>query len=135
MLVAAVTSASVQGRPGGRRVLQTLAARFPSVGLVRVDAGYADKVDNSLLTWAREKLRLVVIRHSDDVKGFQVLPRRWVIERTFGWLVRNHRLARDYERLTTNSEAMVKIAVIRLMATRLADESARWSNRPADQAV
>jgi transposase len=58
-----------------------------------------------------------------------VLPRRWVVERTFGWLIRNRRLARDYERLTTCSEAMIKIAMIRLMVIRLAGEQVRWSNR------
>ncbi|MBB4934339.1 transposase [Lipingzhangella halophila] len=137
VLVAAVTSASVQDRPGGRRVLARLAAAFPSIGLVWADAGYANQVDNQLLAWAYEKLRLVVeiVRRSDDAKGFQVLPRRWVVERTFGWLVRNRRLARDYERLPGNSETMIKIAMIRLMATRLAGQSARWSNRPPDQAV
>ncbi|WP_435113974.1 IS5 family transposase [Nocardiopsis synnemataformans] len=137
VLVIAVTSASVQDRPGGRRALKALAARFPSVGLVWADAGYANQVDNRLLAWAREKLRLVVqiVKRSDDAKGFQVLPRRWVVERTFGWLVRNRRLARDYERLTDNSETMVKIAMIRLMATRLADESVLWSNRPTHQNV
>lgn len=137
VLVVAVTSASVQDRPGGRRVLETLAARFPTVGLVWADAGYANKVDSGLLTWAYETFRLVVeiVRRSDDARGFQVLPRRWVVERTFAWLVRNRRLARDYERLTTGSEAMVKLAMIRLMATRLAGQSERWSNRSADQAV
>lgn len=72
--------------------------------------------------WAgRRKLGLLVeiVKCSDEVKGFQVLPRRWLVERTFGWLIRNRRLARDYERLTANSEAMIKIAMIRLMATRL----------------
>lgn len=135
VLVVAVTSASVQDRPGGRRVLAALAERFPSVGLVWADAGYANKIDKSLLRWAYEKFKLVVqiVRRSDGVKGFQVLPRRWVVERTFGWLVRNRRLARDYERLTDNSETMVKIAMIRLMATRLAGESVLWSNRPAHQ--
>jgi len=137
VLVVAVTSASVQDRPGGRRVLERLAAAFPSIGLVWADAGYANRIDSSLLNWAYEKFRLVVeiVKRSDDVKGFQVLPRRWVVERTFGWLVRNRRLARDYERLTGNSETMVKIAMIRLMATRLAGRSARWSNRPANPAV
>lgn len=137
VLVIAVTSASVQDRPGGRRVLRELAARFPSIGLVWADAGYANKIDNSILSWAYEKFRLVVqiVKRSDDVKGFQVLPRRWVVERTFGWLVRNRRLARDYERLTDNSEAMVKIAMIRLMATRLAGQRVRWSNRPTGQTV
>lgn len=57
-----------------------------------------------------------------DVKGFQVLPRRWVVERTFGWLTRCRRLARDYERKTAHAEAMIQIAMIRLMAARLAGE-------------
>jgi transposase len=131
VLVVMVTSAAVQDRPGGRAILARLAAAFPTVGLVWADGGYANHIDNSLLTWAADKLRLTVeiVKRSDDVKGFQVLPRRWVVERTFGWLVRNRRLARDYERLTANSETMIKIAMIRLMATRLAGEQIRWNNR------
>ncbi len=57
-----------------------------------------------------------------------MLARRWVVERTFGWLIRHRRLARDYERLTATSETMVKIAMIRLMATRLAGQNITWSN-------
>jgi transposase len=131
VLVVMVTSASVQDRPGGRKILERLAARFPSVALVWADGGYANKIDNTMVSWAKAVLGLVleIVRRSDDVKGFQVLPRRWVVERTFGWLVRNRRLARDYERLTGNSETMIKIAMIRLMATRLAGEQVRWSNR------
>ena len=83
------------------------------------------------MTWANKTINVLlqIIKRSEDTKGFQVLPRRWVVERTFGWLVRNRRLARDYERLTDNSETMIKIAMIRLMATRLAGEQIRWSNR------
>ena len=83
------------------------------------------------MTWARTAISVVlqIVRRSDDVKGFQVLPRRWVVERTFGWLIRNRRLSRDYERRTGNSEAMIKIAMIRLMAIRLAGQQVRWSNR------
>jgi transposase len=130
LLVVMVTAASVQDRAGGRALLERLAARFPTVALIWADGGYANTVDAGLLTWARQQLRLVVaiVKRSDKVKGFQVLARRWVVERTFGWLVRNRRLARDYERLTTTSEAMVKIAMIRLMAIRLAGQNARWSN-------
>jgi hypothetical protein len=62
-------------------------------------------------------------------------PRRWAVERTFGWLVRNRRLARDYERLTDNFESMIKIAMIRLMATSLAGETVRWSNRAVSEAA
>lgn len=130
LLVAMVTAASVQDRAGGRAILERLAARFPSVALLWADGGYANRVDTSLLTWAKEKLHLLVeiVKRSDDVKGFQVLPRRWLVERTFGWLVRNRRLARDYERLTNTSETMIKIAMIRLMATRLAGQNVIWTN-------
>lgn len=131
LLVVMVTSASVQDRPGGKRILEKLAARFPSIALVWADGGYANSIDNGLVGWAKDKLGLAlqIVRRCDDVKGFRVLPRRWVAERTFGWLVRNRRLGRDFERLTDNSETMIKIAMIRLMATRLAGEHVRWSNR------
>lgn len=62
-----------------------------------------------------------IVKRTDDVKGFKVLPRRWVVERSFGWLVRDRRLARDYERLTATSEVMIKVAMIRLMLVRLAE--------------
>jgi transposase len=137
LLVVMVTSATVQDRPGGRAILARLAARFPTVALVWADGGYANKIDSGLLAWAKEQLGLLVeiVKRSDDVKGFQVLPRRWVVERTFGWLVRNRRLARDYERLTDTSEAMIKIAMIRLMATRLAGQSVTWSNNTEREAL
>lgn len=137
LLVVMVTSASVQDRPGGRRIRARLAARFPSVGLVWADGGYANTIDRSLLSWAKEQLGLLVeiVKRSDDVKGFQVLPRRWVVERTFGWLIRHRRLARDYERLTTNSEAMTKVAMIRLMARRLAGHSPTWANATEREAL
>ncbi|WP_424863914.1 transposase [Streptomyces sp. MMS24-I29] len=69
-----------------------------------------------------------IVKRTDDVKGFKVLPRRWVVERSFGRLVRNRRLARDYERLTATSEAMIKVAMIRLMLVRLAGQPSRWSH-------
>jgi transposase len=112
LLVVMVTSAAVQDRQGGRAILALLAARFPGVALVWADGGYANKIDSGILAWAREKLGLLleIVKRSDDVTGFQVLPRRWVVERTFGWLIRNRRLARDYERLTDTSEAMIKVS-------------------------
>ncbi|MET8130375.1 IS5 family transposase [Streptomyces sp. NPDC005065] len=132
LLVVAVTSASVQDRAGGRTVLARLAADFRTIGLVWADGGYANSVDSTLLSWARDALNIVVeiVKRTDDVKGFKVLPRRWAVERTFGWLVRNRRLARDYERLTATSEAMIKVAMIRLMLVRLARQSPHWSHEP-----
>jgi transposase len=137
LLVVMVTAASVQDRPGGRKILQLLADRFPSIAVVWADGGYANSIDGTLIGWAREKLGLLlqIVKRSDELKGFQILPRRWVVERTFGWLVRNRRLARDYERLTMHSEAMIKIAMIRLMATRLAGQAVRWSNATEREAA
>jgi transposase len=130
LLVVAVTSASVQDRAGGRAVLARLAGGFRTASLVWADGGYANSIDSRLLSWARDTLNIVVeiVKRTDDVKGFKVLPRRWVVERTFGWLVRNRRLARDYERLTATSEAMIKVAMIRLMLVRLAGQPSRWSH-------
>jgi hypothetical protein len=69
------------------------------------------------------------------VAGFAVLPRRWVVERTFGWLMRSRRLARDYERKPEHAEAMIKIAMIRLMAARLAGESYQPSGPIEEEAA
>jgi transposase len=137
VLVAAVTAASVQDRPGGKAVLARLAAAFPSVALVWADGGYANSIDAGLVHWAGQELGLLleIVRRSDDVKGFTVLPRRWVVERTFGWLVRNRRLARDYERLTACSEAMIKVAMIRLMAARLAGHKTTWASAAEREAL
>ncbi len=137
LLTVMVTSASVQDRAGGRAVLARMAASFPTVALVWADGGYANSIDSTLLSWATNTLGLLVeiVKRTDDVKGFKVLPRRWVVERSFGWLIRNRRLARDYERITTNSEAMIKIAMIRLMAVRLAGQAVIWSNATERKAL
>ena len=124
LLSVVVHSASVQDRAGAKMVLTGLAERFPGIELVWADGGYANVVDTSLIGWAADQVgvQLVVVPRNADVKGFQVLPRRWVVERTFGWLGRCRRLARDYERKTAHSEAMIEVAMIRLMLARLAGE-------------
>ena len=83
LLVAMVTSASVQDRPGGKLVLARLGAAFPSIALVWADGGYANSIDDGLLSWAKDKLGLVVqiVRRTDDVKGYG-----W---RAPGWSVRS----------------------------------------------
>ncbi len=123
LLVVLVTAASVQDRDGGRRLLERLRFAMPSVALVWADGGYAGR----LVRWAKDRLRLVlqVVRKPADQQGFAVLPRRWVVERTLSWLMRNRRLVRDYERLPESHEAMVKWAMIGLMTRRLAPEPGR----------
>jgi len=84
---------------------------------VWVDGGYRGAV----LEWVKERFRycLEVVLRCDDVKGFVVLPKRWVVERTFAWLSNHRRLSKDYERFTKTSETMIQIAMIRLMIRRL----------------
>ena len=93
-----------QAGPGGDR------ESFPLLGLVWADGGYVNRVDAGLLAWARAHagIDLQIVARNADVKGFQVLPRRWVVERTFAWLGRCRRLARDYERKPAHAEAMIK---------------------------
>ncbi len=128
LLVVLVTAASVQDRDGGRHVLDRLRFAMPSVALVFADGGYAGR----LVIWARRVLRVIlaIVRKPADQRGFAVLPRRWVVERTLAWLMRCRRLVRDYERLPDSHETMVKWAMIGLMTRRLAPEPGR---RPWDQ--
>ncbi len=74
------------------------------------------------MKWVMDSYRWVleVIKRSDDVKGFVLLPRRWVVERTFGWMMWNRRLSKEYERLTETSESFIYIASIKLMLNRFA---------------
>jgi len=86
--------------------------------LIWADGGYAGK----LIEWVKNACGwiLEIVQRGDDVQGFAVLPRRWVVERTFGWLGRCRRLSKDYEELTESSEAMIHLAMIHLMLKRLA---------------
>jgi transposase len=123
LLVVLVTAASVQDRDGGARVLERLRFRMPSVAVVWADGGYAGR----LVAFARQVLKVVVdiVRKRDGQRTFEVLPRRWVVERTLSWISRCRRLAHDYERLPEHSEAMVKWAMIGLMTRRLAPSPGR----------
>jgi transposase len=88
LLVCVVHAASVQDRAGGRRVLAGARGRFPLLGKVWADGGYANDIDASLVDWAREQagLEFAIVRRPAGQRGFAVLPRRWVVERTFAWL-------------------------------------------------
>jgi transposase len=118
LLVVLVTAASVQDRDAARPLLPRVRGSFKRIQLVFADAGYAGK----LVDWAREQLRLKlqIVKRTDKAKGFYVLPRRWVVERTLAWIVGHRRCARDYERLPAHHETMVRWAMIRITSSRLA---------------
>lgn len=123
LLLVTVTAASVQDRDGGRLVLDRLRFVHPSVVTVFADGGYAGRLVRHAARWLR--IAVQVVAKPPDQRGFVVLPRRWVVERTFAWIVRCRRLDRDYERLPATSEAMVKWAMVGLMTRRLAPPPGR----------
>jgi len=117
LLSVIVTAASVQDRDGGFRLLALLRERFSTITLVWADGGYAGR----LVNWTRQvlALTLTIVTRSEDTTGFIVLPRRWVVERTFGWLLRYRRLTRDYERRPEHHEAMMLRATVTIMTRQL----------------
>jgi putative transposase len=120
LLAVVVTSADTQDRDGAKSVLAILAHHFSRLRCIWADGGYA----GTLVEWlwqlrTRGRVRLEIIKRLEGQKGFSVLPRRWVVERTFGWLVKWRRLRCDYERHTENSEAMIYIAMSGLMLRRI----------------
>ncbi len=118
LLTVVVHAANIQDRDGAKWVLSKAREKFPRLALIWADGGYAGK----LIEWVWETCGwfLKIVKRSDDVPGFVVLPRRWVVERTFGWLGRCRRLSKDYEEQVTSSEAMIHLAMIQLMLKRLA---------------
>ena len=114
-----VHSAAIQDRDGAALVLNKIRESFPGLELVWADGGYnAHQVQ--AVAAANPGLRIEIVKRSDDVKGFVVLPRRWVVERTFSWFGRNRRLAKDYENLAETLTAFVSLAAIQLGIRRLA---------------
>ncbi len=118
VLAVVVTAASVQDHDGAFRLLALLRERFSTIPLIWADGGYAGR----LVSWAHTVLALTftIVKRSDDTTGFVVLPRRWVVERTVGWLMRYRRLIRDYERRPEHHEAMVLWATVAIMTRQLA---------------
>jgi putative transposase len=114
-----VHPADVQDRDGAELVLKDLAGQFPRLRKVWADGGYAGQLLEKAKAWG--KWVLEIVKRSDKAQGFEVLPHRWIVERTFGWLGRYRRLSKDYEFLTATSEAMIRLAMIRLMVKRLAE--------------
>jgi len=116
LLAVVVHAADIQDRDGGRRVLERVGTRFHRLRRIWADGGYA----GAFVLWAQQQYgRVVEIVKRSDLHQFVVLPRRWVVERTFAWLGKYRRLSKDYETLPTSSETMVYLAMINLMIHRL----------------
>ncbi len=116
LLAVEVHGADVQDRDGAKRLLKRSRRRFPFVERVFADGGYAGK----LVSWAKDKTHLLleVVRRMPWMKGFVVIRRRWVVERTFAWIMKSRRIARDYEQLTRTSETLITIAAIATLVRR-----------------
>ena len=119
-----VGPADEQDRDGAQTLLGRCIWWYGRLAKIWADAGYAGR----LVAWVkalrpRGRLHLDIVKRPDDAKGFQVLHRRWTVERTFGWFVKRRRLVRDYEAKTEHSEAMLYISMISLMLRRLARSS------------
>jgi putative transposase len=117
LLVVVVHTAALQDRDGAKLLLAKAQGCFPRLALLWADGGYAGK----LIRWVQETCGWVlqIVKRNDSLKGFVLLPRRWVVERTFGWMVQYRRLSKDYEFHPETSEAMIHVAMIHLMLRRL----------------
>jgi putative transposase len=119
LLFAVIHAADIQDRDGAPEVLQAIRYRFPWLCHVFADGGYAGQKPRASLKGSGD-WNIDIIKRSDTARGFEVLPRRWVVERTFAWLGRWHSLAKDWEASIESSTAWTFIASIKMMTRRLA---------------
>ena len=112
-----VMRASLSEPAGGVEILDDINQRFPTIKKVWADSAYGGELVTYVQQWCHFVLEIV--RPAPDQKGFQVQPKRWIVERTFGWFNWDRRLSKDYEKTVESSEAMLKISAIRLMLKRI----------------
>ena len=117
ILGAVVVGADTPERDGGEEVLIDIKGLYHRFKKLWADGGYSG--DDFAQTAKRLGREVDVVKRSDDVKGFEVLPKRWIVERTFGWLGRYRRLSKDYETKPQSSIAMIQLAMTNLMLHRL----------------
>jgi putative transposase len=113
-----VHAANIQDRDGAKLVFRRMRKEFRKLKMVWADGGYA----GNLINWVNryQHCALEIVKRSDDVKGFTVLPKRWIVERTFSWFNKYRRLSKDYEQHTDSSETMIYLAMTHIMVRRLA---------------
>lgn len=122
-----VTAAATQDRDGAQLLLAVLATQIRRLRVIWADGGYAGRLVDwvwRLRKWG--KVRLELVSRSAKGKGFQRLPHRWIVERTFGWLNRWRRLSKDYEHLMQTSECTIRVVMIYLMVRRLEPSAKRY---------
>ena len=122
LMHAVVHPADIQDRDGGILVMTTLFGLYPFLKKLFADAGYQGPKFRNELAKAMPGMSVEIVKRSDRASGFEVLPRRWVVERTIGWLNRCRRLAKDFENLSRNALAFIRLASIRLMLRKLCNQ-------------
>lgn len=118
-----VTAADVQDRDGAITLLATLFGLFPFLTKLFADSAYQGPIFHGAVARILPHLKTEIVKRSDHVKGFVVLPKRWIVERSIAWLNRCRRLAKDWENLNRNALAFLKLASIRLMLRKLCNPS------------
>ena len=118
LLNVVVHPADIQDRDGAVHLPRRARRLFPFIERIFADGGYAGR-KMAMTVWRTGAWSLQIVKRS-DAAGFEVLPKRWIVERTFAWISRNRRLARDFERYATTDAAFIRLAMIRIMLRRLA---------------
>ena len=116
---AIVHAADIQDRDGGAMLMATLFGMYPFLLKLYADGGYQGPVFQKAVRDVMAQVNVEIVKRSDQAKGFVVLPKRWVVERTFAWFGRCRRLARDWECLNRRARAFLLLVLIRLMLRRL----------------
>ncbi len=117
LLIAKVLTADIQDRDGAKLLFSEIKEQMPRLQLIWADGGYRGK----LILWVAVNCLwiLEIVKHNDQLKVITVLPKSWIVERTFSWLNRNRRLSKDYERKPTSAEAWIYLSMSILMIKRL----------------
>ena len=123
MIYAIVHAADIQDRDGGAFVMATMFGLYPFLMKLYADGGYQGPLFRRAVAKIMVRVNVEIVRRSDHAKGFVVLPKRWVVERTFAWLGRCRRLAKDWENLNRKALAFLRLASIRLYAEKTMQSS------------